>query len=258
MYNFKKEKLLFILSTLILCLVATSCATNEKTYTKGNLSLSFRIKSSSNADLKAINLAHPKKVTQKLLEVHLLRLAYTHNALLSKGQRIFTPDEAHTLSKVLTKAFKKVTPNKIIYIELDSDKGTIALELFATENKLHWKFETIHGMRYARNMLRGWGSTWRLIPQKGQAHFTSQKILGSKTWDNWVVSKLNIPVSKKRKSRKKKKSPKRPSKIKQAPPVDIDPELEEKLRFIKQLKDKGLIDEEEYKRKRKDLLDKHL
>ncbi|MGV7219914.1 MAG: SHOCT domain-containing protein [Nitrospinales bacterium] len=258
MFPIKKENLLFILSVLILCLVTTSCATNEKTYSKGSLALSFRNKTASVAELKALDLVHPIIVTPSLMEAHLLRLAYTHNALLSKGKRIFTREEALTLSKVLAKALKKASPNKIVYFELDSKNGDITVELFASENKLHWLFTTIHGIRYAKNMLRGWGSTWRMIPQKGQSHFTSEKILGTKTWDNWIVSNLTLPETKKRKSKKKKRSKKRTTKTNQAPPVDINPELEEKLKFIKQLKDKGLIDEEEYKRKRKDLLDKHL
>ena len=257
MFQVKKEKLFLILCALILSLVA-GCVTNEKTYKKGNLTLSYRNKTTSVSELDRLDLAHPKIISQSKLATHLIRLAYTHNAILSKGTRVFTAEEVSKLSKVLPKALKKATPNKIIYFELDSDDGTTAVELFASGNQLNWKFDTIHGIRYSKNMLRGWGSTWRLIPQKGQALYSSQKILGSKTWDNWVISMLNLPENKKRKLRKKKKSKKRSTKMKQAPSVNIDPELEEKLRFIKQLKEKGLIDDEEYKRKRKDLMDKHL
>ena len=257
MFRMKKEKLLLILSVLILCLIA-GCATNEKLYKKGDLTLSFRHKTASVPELEDIDFAHPLKISKSKISKHLLRLAYTNNAILSKGKRIFTRDQVEKHSKTLTKALKKATPNKLIYFELDSNQGTIAVELFASDDHLNWKFDTIHGIRYSKNMLKGWGSTWRLIPQKGQALYTSQKLLGTKTWDNWVVSKLDISETKKRKSLKKKRSKKLSTKMKQAPPVDIDPELEEKLKFIKQLKDKGLIDDEEYKRKRKDLLDKYL
>jgi hypothetical protein len=259
MSQIKKEKLFFILSILILCLVTTSCATNEKTYTKGDLSLSFKLKSSSSADLKPLDLTHPLIVTPNQMEVHLLKLAYSPNGLLSKGNRVFTPEEATKLGKILTKAFKRATENKIIYVDLDSDNGTIVFELFASENQLHWKFETIHGIRYAKNMLRGWGSTWRLLPQKGQKFFTSSKILGTKTWDNWLVARLDLSDTIKRKPKKKKKrSKKRATKMKQMPSSDIDPELAKKLKLLKQLRDEDLIDDEEYKRKRKELLDKHL
>ena len=100
-----------------------------------------------------------------------------------------------------------------------------------------------------------WGSTWRLIPQKGQALFTSQKLLGTKTWDNWIVAELKLPE---KKSREKKKSKKRAAKTKKIAPAEAIPELEEKLKFLKQLEEKGLIDNKEYKRKRKNLLDQYL
>ncbi len=250
-----------LVTSLLICMVV-GCATNERMYKKGDLTLIYRHKTASVAELKEIELAHPLKISQKKVARHLLSLAYTHNAILSKGKRIFTPQEAEEHSKILAKALKKASPDKIIYIELDSDNGTIAVELFASGDKLNWKFDTIHGIRYSKNMLKGWGSTWRLIPQKGQALFTSQKLLGKKTWDNWVVAELDLPEKTKRKNSRKsgggKASKKRHTKKQKAPSAEINPELEEKLKFLKHLRDKDLIDDAEYKRKRKDLLDKHL
>lgn len=252
-------KPLLLFSVLTLCLAVAGCATNERRFKKGDLTIIYRHKTAGASELEDIELAHPVKISQKTLSTHLRSLAYTHNAILSKGKHIFSVEQVEEHSKILTRALKNVSPNKIIYFELDGDSGTIAGELFASDGSLNWKFDTIHGTRYSKNMLKGWGSTWRLIPRKGQTLFTSEKLLGRKTWDNWILSELDLPDTDKRKIRKKssrkKGSKKRRAKTKKPAPTEIDPELETKLKFLKQLKDKDLIDDDEYKRKRKELLD---
>ncbi len=256
--NKRQGKPLHLLYVLILFL-AVGCATEERIFKKGDLTLIYRHKTTSAAELKEIQLAHPLKISQKKVAAHLHSLAYTHNAILSKGKLIFTSQQVKENSKILTKALNKASPNNVIYIELDSDGGTTTVELFASDDHLNWKFDTIRGVRYSKNMLKGWGSTWRLIPRKGQTLFTSQKLLGRKTWDNWIVAELDLPEPKKRKIRKKpgkkKRSKKRPARTLKSAPTEIDPELEKKLKFLKQLKEKDLIDDEEYKLKRKELLD---
>jgi len=246
-------KPVLLLTGLVICMLA-GCAANERVFKKGDLTLIYRHKTTSSAELKDIELAHPLKISQKKVADQLLSLAYKHNAILSKGKLIFTRQQAEKHSKIIAKALNKASPNNVIYIEMDSEKGTTVVELFASYDKLNWKFDAIHGIRYSKNKLKGWGSTWRLIPQKGQSLFASQKLLGTKTWDNWIVAELELPE---KKLRKKKRSKKRSAKTKKTAPVEIGPELVEKLKFLKHLKEKGLIDNEEYKRKRRNLLDQY-
>jgi len=260
LFSMKKRpgKPLLLLSALVLCLTV-GCASSERILKKGDLTLIYRHKSAGSSELDGMQLAHPVKISQKKLASHLLSLAYTHNAIWSKGKLIFTAQQVKENSRILAKALNWASADNFIYFELDSDKGTTEGELFASDNSLHWKFDTIRGSRYSKNMLKGWGSTWRLIPRKGQALYTSEKLLGRKTWDNWIVSELDLPEPKKRKIRKKsdrkKVQKKRPAKTRKKAPAMTSPELEDKLKYLKQLKDKDLIDDEEYRRKRKDLLD---
>lgn len=243
-----------LLTALLICALA-GCAANERVFKKGDLTLSFRHKTTSAAELGDIEFSHPLKISGKTVARNMGALAYSQNALFGKGQLVFSARQIAENSAVLAKALKKASPDKLIFFELDSDRGTTSGELFASEDKLNWRFYSIHGAQYSKNRLKGWGSAWRLIPRAGQALYTSKKLLGTKTWDNWIVAELKLPE---KKSRQKKKSKKRAAKTKITAPAEAIPELEEKLKFLKQLEEKGLIDNKEYKRKRKSLLDQYL
>lgn len=249
------------LIAVLMATLAGGCASPVKKFKKGDLSLSYKNKTTSLSEVEAQLLAHPVKISRKTVSRHLLALVYSHNALFSKGEPVFTAKQVGEIYKILTKALNKASPKKIVYFEVDSQEGTTACELFATDEGLNWKFDTIHGVDYSKNMLKGWGSTWRMIPGKGQEFYLSQKLLGKKVWENWIVAQLDLPESDKRKAAKKRKvkktSKKKSAKKKTQQSVQDNPELEKKLRILKDLHKKGLIDDDEYKDERKRLLDQH-
>ena len=105
------------------------------------------------------------------------------------------------------------------------------------------------------------GSTWRLLPKHGQVYSVSKNILGNEQQQNWIVSNLDLQVKSKRglKFSSSQKSPKDKTpavKRKEVRGLPVNQEeFEKRLQFLKNLLDKQLINESEYERKRKELLD---
>ncbi len=120
-----------------------------------------------------------------------------------------------------------------------------------------------------------YGTAWRLVPGKGQKYFVTDQFLGSKQWDNWIVSPIDLAAPSNLKRGKLKPQGARPAPM-PAPSISPSPppapraapqkapttrnpaELEEKLKFLKHLYENQLIDKQEYEQKRKDLLDQYL
>ncbi len=110
------------------------------------------------------------------------------------------------------------------------------------------------------------------MPGSSQRFYFVDKALGSVAQENWIT----IPLPKKseiqaqtyqepepkRKTRKQRRVRAEPSRKPAPEPTrnksTEDTELEKKLKFLKGLYDKNLVDEEEYNRKRKELLDTYL
>ena len=92
---------------------------------------------------------------------------------------------------------------------------------------------------------------WELIPQKGQLYYKSTK--NKRLHKNWLVAKLNLPVSK-----TKDKALSALSDLLEHGDSETESnrELENKLKRLKRLYKQELIDEEEYKVQQKQLFEK--
>ena len=159
-------------------------------------------------------------------------------------------------------------PENILVFDLETSRGSTIGEIFRTENNLNFRFLSIKGVKFSTTTFGrgGAGSTWRMVPVGGQRYGVTKKLLGSSTQENWIVAKMILPKISRRLS--KEQEPKASNTQKDsAPPAPSDPvnpssgddqELEKKLQFLKNLRDKNLIDDEEYEIKRKELLDSFL
>jgi len=115
-----------------------------------------------------------------------------------------------------------------------------------------------------------YGTAWQMTPKEGQKYHITDKLLGSKQWTNWIEAKIDLPAPENLKMARPKKNPPRSSAVQSIPPPSQPSppkptpsgkniaDLEKKLQFLKQLHEKQLIDQQEYEKKRKDLLDQYL
>ncbi|MBI4389411.1 MAG: SHOCT domain-containing protein [Nitrospinae bacterium] len=258
------------LALLILAVSGCAALDKEKKLQKDGLTLMFRPRTALGADGGKIRLQHPVKISQDMTRNHLLSLRYEEMTLMGKEKPVFSVEEADKISHLIAKALNHASPNNIVYFEVDTARGTTAGEAFADQQRLHWRFSTISGVSFSMNPLPGWGITWRMVPRAGQFYFQSEQLFGKKTWENWIVADMDLPAPERAAVKKQRAAPppeasreepsqeESPGKETPGKASKKNPDLEEKLRFLKQLHDKGLIDEEEYKRKRRDLVDEYL
>lgn len=266
---YRKHQWLFLLMLLsTMAVIGCSTAPKEKKLEKDGLTLYYRPKSDIGSDGEKLKLQHPINISATTVRNHLLALHYEDMAMLSKEKSVFTPEEAGKISPYIAKALNRVNPNNIVYFEIQTSKGATIAQVFGDSNKLNWKFIAIRGVDFSKKLLSGWGNSWRLTLKEGQHYYRIEKLLGKKTWENWVIADLDLAETDFAKPAKNA-APQSPAKTSPEPtaPSAMDepktspekkPELEEKLRFLKQLQEKGLIDEDEYKRKRKTLVDEYL
>ena len=92
---------------------------------------------------------------------------------------------------------------------------------------------------------------WELIPQKGQLYYKSSK--NKRLHKNWLVAKLNLPVS-----QTKDRADGDLSDLLESGDSKnkLNQELERKLKHLKRLYEEGLIEEEEYKAQQNKLFEK--
>jgi len=233
--------------------------TGEKTHKTKDLTLSYQDKSRAGERVNDMTLQHPVSLNGEEVLHHLTSLKYEGNALMSKKNFVFHREDLYKIQPLLTRALNGLKPNLVLGYELKAKGGTTSGIVFASNNRLHWRFDEIQGLPYtASRDQRGLrGTAWRLIPRKGQKLYVSSSLLGSKSLSNWIIAKLKMPgKAPSLKKEEKKKNPEQAT-PKSAAPVNSNT-LEEKLEFLKNLHEKGLIDDQEYQQKRKDLLDKYL
>ena len=218
-----------------------------------NIRVSFKPQLKEKLNVKKFKLNHPIKISKREIINHLVSLRYKETSMGNKGESVLFANEVRKLTPILVKAFAKVNPRKIIHVELKSKAGITEVDIFSFKNYINWRFDSIHGETFfQKNNARMYKVfAWELIPQKGQLFYKST--INKRLHKNWLVAKLNLPVSK-----TKDKALSALSDFLEY--GDSEPEsnqeLENKLKRLKQLYEQGLIDEEEYKTQQKKLFEK--
>jgi len=216
-------------------------------------------------EISSLDLDHPKPIGEDQVAIQLHSLYYESLNLVAKPRVVFHREQVQSLKRLLTKALNHAKPNAFISFEVAGEGGTTAGDLFASGGKLHWRLAKIEGENYnARNWAR-LEKKWRLVPRQGQSLFI-KKILMEQEMQNWIVADMDLPAPAVGKPGQPASGKSRARQAPQAPPAppaaspvpsSKDQELERKLQTLQNLKDKQLIDEEEYNRRRKQLLDSY-
>ena len=224
----------------------------EEARSKGKkIKVTFRSQFYKNSDLTNIKLNHPIKISQTEIVNHLVSLRYKGTFLGNKEGPVFSSTEVQTLAPILFKAFSEVVPRKIIRIQLKSAGGITSGDIFSFKKYLNWRFDSIRGETFLqKNNVRGWNIfSWKMIPKESQLYFKSR--VDKRIQKNWIVAKLKIPISDHSKKNSSLLNPLQKESLR----GNISPKLEEKLKHLKHLYDKELINEEEYKNQKKKIFE---
>ena len=248
---------------LVFSCLFISCSTPEKRLTKDRLTISYPSHSSLDREIRNLRLQHPIKISAEKIANHLLSLRYKQTTLLGKKKYIFSPNDVLEITPIITKALNRLKPSKVLHYEVETPKGETAGIIFRAEGKINWRFETINGTNFSNNSFaHNRGSLWELLPKKGQRFHKEHSMFGNDRKGNWIISNLKLPVKSKRGRKlgllKKISTPpthKRSRKKETLRHTRSDKRgLKKRLQFLKGLRDKQLIDEDEYKSKKIELL----
>jgi len=223
--------------------------------------LIYRHKTQAGPAINKLSLNHPIKISEEDFRNHLYSLQYEELSLLGKKRYVISLTDLKDTIQILTKAVNRLAPEKVLVFELETSRGMTTGEIFRTGNRLNFRFESIKGMEFSSASFGGGGGTsWRMVPVSGQRYRVTKKLFGTSTQENWIVARMTLPQTSRRLLKMQR------SKVSKAPAQSgpINPsagnnqDLEKKLRFLKDLRDKDLIDDEEYEMKRKELLNSYL
>ncbi|MDH5458099.1 MAG: SHOCT domain-containing protein [Nitrospinota bacterium] len=271
----KTHNSFFVIAVSIILALTGCSSTNkaaDKKLTEEDFTLTYKDKAQANGDIGKLILQHPLSISEQQIVFHMVALSYEPFSLFGKASSVFTKEDIQKTKRLLTKALNKAHSQNIITFEVESAKGSTKGELFASNGNLHWRFFMIQGVSYSltRNQMSRYGTAWQMTPKEGQKYHITDKLLGSKQWTNWIEAKIDLPAPENLKMARPKKNPPRSSAVQSIPPPSQPSppkptpsgkniaDLEKKLQFLKQLHEKQLIDQQEYEKKRKDLLDQYL
>ncbi len=248
---------------LVCCCLFISCSAPEKRLTKDQLTIKYRSQSSLDREIKKLRLQHPVKISAEQITNHLLSLQYKQLSFIGKKKYVFSPKDVLEITPIITKALNRIPSHKVLYYEVETPRGKTAGIIFRAEGKINWRFETVNGSNFLNNnFAHNRGSTWELLPKNGQRFHKESSILGNDRKRNWIISNLKLPVRSKRgrklellKKISELSTPKRPQREKISQSNNEQGGFEKRLQFLKGLRDKKLIDNDEYKHKKKELLE---
>lgn len=267
MKSYKSNLASALILTLLIGLIAGCSFTPERKLKTKDFTMMYKGKTVAGYEVAKLKL-RPVSLSEDQVRQQMRSIIYEEMNLFGKKKPVFSREESRRFARLITKGLNHSTPNKVVYFEIENREGTTAGVVFAHNRRLNWKFSKIQGGVFSTRSFTGWGGTrWRLVPGSKQRFYFVEKPLGSVAQENWITISLpknsgkqpreyQEPKSKRTKRRSTRANP-APTR-KQAPSRSAKPDLEKKLQFLKGLYDKNLVDEEEYNRKRKELLDAYL
>ena len=194
-----------------------------------------------------IRLLHPYSFDLKVIQQSMSLLAYQYKKISwSEKKRVFGPQMVRELGPQIQKKFSMVSDQQVVGFAVANHDGKIKLEgdVFLTPEGLHWRVTNLNnsGRGFMENSIMG--ESWRLVPLEGQIYKSTEPFKGLiQNVTNWIV----VGGVKPEKSR-----------ILPEPARETTQEKEQgikaRLKVLEELKKEGLIDTDEYKRKRQEIL----
>jgi hypothetical protein len=271
MKPYKPNLIFFIIFTLLLGLITSCSFTSEKKLKTKGFTMMYKAKTAAGYEVASLKL-RPVQLSEGQVRQQMRSIIYEEMNLFGKKKTVFSLEETNRFARLIAKGLNRSTPNKVVYFEIECREGTTVGIVFVNHRRVNWKFTKIQGGVFSTRSFKGWGGTrWRLVPASSQQFYFIDKALGSVAQENWIT--IPLPKNSERQAQAyQEPEPKQPTRKqrrvqtkrsrKQASATtrtkSADTELEKKLQFLKGLYENNLVDEEEYNRKRKELLDTYL
>jgi len=198
-----------------------------------------------------LNVVQPYSFELETIKKCMAGIAYQKREISwSKKKRAFSDAAIARLSPLIVEQFTKADKNHRVLFKVTKPSGKIFLQgdAFVTTKGLHWRFTVVN---YSKRKLEDFsimGDSWRLVSLKSQAYKTRQphkNLIQDIT--NWVIfTKFRPIASRVLKAPVKEKTDERfPSSTE---------EIKRRLKILNELKQDGLVNDEEYENKRRKIL----
>lgn len=246
-----------LLFTAILTGMIISCANVQQepasVLTSKHAQVSSAEVDDSDLVLYASLLDHPHVFEPGALEA-VMRMLYFSPVGIDRqfwGEKrsIFTEKTAQEAGPLIRKAFLVAKPYQKIQFRVQTEKGGTAGDTFILDDALHWRFQLIEDTPQFDEFYNvfefggetSWPTNWVLVPQGGQQFYGSKLLPKIADKKFWVA--MALPPS----TRMDTALQQLGSKAK--PPEADRGSLMKRLSLLRELKDEGLISDEDYQNK---------
>ncbi len=230
-----------------------------------------RIVKMTKKDIKLLgkDLSHPVEFDVEGIKNALSLINYQEKSFAAwkKRKPIFGTKNRNRFASLIQRALLKIKSNgKLSFSVYKSGKrnSKTAGYLVATDDTLIFKFDTINGTPYIDDFDISAESEadiitkWKLSPRSGQEIYSTKGLLGiSSKHKTMIVVPIDDTQSDTMPQKRAYRTKVEKERTRRLPENNIDKRtmIENKLSFLKNLKQKNLITDEAYERKIQDLLD---
>ncbi|MBI3814564.1 MAG: SHOCT domain-containing protein [Nitrospinae bacterium] len=173
-------------------------------------------------------------------------------------KQLFVAEESGKIANAVIKGLEAAKPDEMVIFEIKSANGETSVEVFVSES-LNLRFNSVNGIPFSiereatglppRGEYSYSSDNYKVIPHINHTYFLSKGIFGKEGKHlNWVIianDKKEIPSA--------VTPPPQPTIS--TPQTKEGLTIQERLEVLKDLKEKGLISESDYERKKKEILD---
>jgi len=191
-----------------------------------------------------LRVVHPYSTDLRSLQQSMYSLAYqTRNFTWSRKKHVFSPALIRKLSPLIKNEFAQAEATEKINFKIRDISGRTLIEgdTFLTQDGLNWRITSLAGNKRRVDEFNLFGGSWKLASLKGQNYKKKNFLfLFKKNITNWIVFHQKKTTAK--------------LKLKSLP-AGLKPQVQKKLKFLKELKKEGLIDDKDYKTKKAEILE---
>lgn len=236
------------LACLIIIHWALACSSYAKPPQSSEYRITSKVISFSEGEKKKFGLKviHPYQMDLAIIKNSMAALAYQRkNFSWSDNKRVFASTFIDRLAPQIVSHISKAHDGQRISYQINIPSGKILLQgdTFLTKAGLHWRITILNGKKRPINDFSITGEFWKLAPRKNQAYKTIRPFKNLiQDLTNWIVFQKIRPQQSKR----------LPAPTQQD--VKQSPKIMKKLQLLEELREDGILNDKEYKAKRKKLL----
>ncbi len=199
-----------------------------------------------------LEVGHPYKFDLETLDRYMRALAYQKKRFSWSLEKRLFPSALHDrMVQAIAKHYSEARPDQRVVYTIKNSSGKTMLhgDTFLTQKGLHWRLTVLQGSRREIEDFSVAGENWRLVSRNNLAYFVTRRFENhNEKVSNWLVFNKVRPEA--GRIVQDATPPARERQVETRPKS-----VKKRLQVLEELKQEGLISEQEYSRKRLEILD---